>query len=570
MSAEPNSRDRGDLVFLGLIVLLVVLVFAQCDDFFLLNAGKAGVGPGFPIDDAYIFKRYAENIAAGAGFSFNPHELSFGCTSLLWPVLMAALTWLLPSLDYVTIAFATGALLLMATACGAAGIVMRRTRSLSLAFVAGLMLAASPLMLMNSISGMETPLTFALLTALAALVLSKKPHPLAAGAVAGLLTLNRPEGAYFAVAAVIAWAMLRAWGDRRLPAITLVKFLAPWAALTLPPAFIIHHYTGSFLPGTYLGKIMSTSPGVLHRGLVERAAWALINLGGGWLQLAAYLRLLAAAAALLIIYETGRIIYRMYRARAAQEPGPDDAWPLAGELMLTGYLFLPAAYGFSFPVGPAFGGYYIRYIAPVMVAAVILAMLGLGSLSRFLAGRQSAFSRYRRYWLFPALIVFCAYQGWLWSFQVKDARSVFTNEVRLNEGLRMDAAEWIAKNTPADAKVMAGYTGLGVVGGNCNRYVLDLGALINPDILSYYRDARRDPQGRWRAIVSYMRDRGVTWYVTFAFTPEYADKIADPAKTPGFSEAARLGAPGEPSSPYQQIRIYKIDWRQWEAEAGPR
>jgi hypothetical protein len=146
--------------------------------------------------------------------------------------------------------------------------------------------------------------------------------------------------------------------------------------------------------------------------------------------------------------------------------------------------------------------------------------------------------------------------------------AVFRREVLLNTGLRMEAAKWLASplNTPREARVMVGYTGLGVIGAHCQRYVLDLGALINPDIFAYYQGAPATPQGRWERQVKYMRDHDMNYYVTFARPAEYRDKIADPGATPGFAEAVRLGTVGEvPASPYEQIRIYRIDWKEWRA-----
>jgi len=61
-----------------------IIVLLQAAYFYHVNTTELGLG--MPIDDAYIFKRYAENIAAGNGYSFNPGEVSFGGTSVIWPV----------------------------------------------------------------------------------------------------------------------------------------------------------------------------------------------------------------------------------------------------------------------------------------------------------------------------------------------------------------------------------------------------------------------------------------------------------------------------------------------------
>src|SRR5512136_2152009 len=43
-----------------------------------------------PLDDAYIHYRFADNLATGHGFAFNPDEPTPGSTSPLWVVLLAA------------------------------------------------------------------------------------------------------------------------------------------------------------------------------------------------------------------------------------------------------------------------------------------------------------------------------------------------------------------------------------------------------------------------------------------------------------------------------------------------
>jgi hypothetical protein len=104
--------------------------------------------------------------------------------------------------------------------------------------------------------------------------------------------------------------------------------------------------------------------------------------------------------------------------------------------------------------------------------------------------------------------------------------------------------------------VLVGYTGLGVVGALCERYVLDMGALINPDIFDYYEDTLPMSEKRWERIKQYIQDQKITHYVTF-FGPGPAP---DPALTPGFREVAKIGSQSDmPEAPYNQVRIYMIN-----------
>jgi hypothetical protein len=563
--SETKPRSRP-LLALPAVIIPAALALAEVGYFFILNRTELGLG--FPIDDAYIFKRYAENLAAGAGFSFNPGEVTLGCTSLLWTIVMSALLRPLHFMDYITICCWVGGNLFALAALLAAVAVLRRTRSSAFALLAGLLVAGSVPLLMNAVSGMETILTLALLTAFAVVVLADSPRPLLAGVIAGMLGITRPEGLYFIAGTILAGAIVSAFRAKGLGGRALLQFIIPPLIITAPAYAVVYKYTGSFLPATYLAKIVSVNPATLDRTFSNRAGLAVFSLADGWARLAEPLRALALIIALGIVAEVVLTVVRLIRRQ-----GP--AWPLLGRLVLAGYLLLPLAYGFFFPVGPAFGGYYNRYIAPVLAAAAILGALGLHSLSRPLrrpaSGRApSAF--FTAFIAWSACLVLIGYLAWLDSFEFPEAIKVFRAEVKLNTGLRMDAARWLASpdNVPPDARVMTGYCGLGVIGGACNHYVLDLGALINPDILPYYREPAPDPATRWAHQVAYMHDRNVAFYVTFALTADYAQKIADPAGTPGFVEAARLGSIASvPDTSSEQVRIYHVDWDKWQAAKLP-
>ena len=539
----PDHRRRRNLIAAipgALLALGQALVFWRAD---------AGLGRGLPIDDAYIFLRYAHNLAAGNGFSFNPGETSFGCTSLVWPVLVAGLQRLLPAADPVALSFWLGSLLFVAAAVGTA-LLLARTGSALVAAAGGIMVAASPNLFMNAVSGMETPLTLFLLIILAALVTAEKPHPLALGLLAGLMTVNRPESLYFGPVAAGLWlglSLLRRRPEGRGPAL----LVAGWAALALPAGLYIHAHTGSFLPTTYLGKIISGAPDALRRGLLERLFWSALSLGDGWTKLAWPLKALAPALAVGLVYRTWMAL------RAARRPEV-PLWPRWGRVLLAGYLFLPAVYGFSFPVHPPFGGYYVRYIAPAQAVLILVGLAGLAEMAKAVGEGRALPAVRRRQLAVAAAALLIAYQGWLWSFQFPAAREVFATEVRLNTGLRREAGLWLHEQVPPGEKVMVGYTGLGVIGYYSDRYCLDVGALINPDIFPYYRAAGRNIERRREAIVRYLTDRHAKWYVSFAFPKGRADLLADPTLDPRFAEAARLGVPGEPDRPYDQIRIYRF------------
>src|SRR3989475_12026708 len=77
------TADRRDdlLVLLAAALPLAVLLLRE-----RLIAGSAG----FPLDDSWIHLHFARNIAAGAGFAYNPGVPVAGSTAPLWTLLLAA------------------------------------------------------------------------------------------------------------------------------------------------------------------------------------------------------------------------------------------------------------------------------------------------------------------------------------------------------------------------------------------------------------------------------------------------------------------------------------------------
>jgi hypothetical protein len=210
------------------------------------------------LDDAFIFFRYARNLAEGLGPVFNPGEAVEGYTSFLWLAVSALPFSLLPDPAALrAIEVAGGALgLLTLWRCfsfpgpgpgpfpGAKGAARRRPLAL--------VLAACPVFVINSADGMETPLFGLLLLETArALVLAPTAR---SGALVGILTaacaLTRPEALPLLVLLPALTAALRGGSAR--------PWLAAFAATALPP-ILVHlawrlSFYGALLPNTFQAK----------------------------------------------------------------------------------------------------------------------------------------------------------------------------------------------------------------------------------------------------------------------------------------------------------------------------
>ena len=75
-------RWRAD----GLVVAAALLPLAL----FVAREWQIAGALGFPLDDSWIHLHFARNLAAGAGFSYNPGTPIAGSTAPLWTLLLGA------------------------------------------------------------------------------------------------------------------------------------------------------------------------------------------------------------------------------------------------------------------------------------------------------------------------------------------------------------------------------------------------------------------------------------------------------------------------------------------------
>ena len=501
---------------------------------------------GLPLDDAYIFKRYALNLAAGAGFSFNPGEPSFGCSSFLWTVLLELLVKVLGKDHYLAIAQSAGIFFTAAAIYLLLRLLRDYTESWLLVLTAALLAWFSGATFMNAVSGMENGL-FCFLTLAAIRSFNKHAaarveHNFRTGIWAGMAFLTRPEGLYFAIAIgmLLLYKPLR---ENRFKFFQAVLFALGFFALAAPYLWWVHNSFHQFMPYTYLAKIYSSDPEILTRSLGRKLTDGFSFLLGGWHDLFHPWLAIGWVLAFFAVLGIGYGIIELLRERGNVTVS-----------LIAGWMFLPLVYGFSFPVKPNFGGYYQRYISSVWLIMILLGLITLHKVYMSAMPKILRSGCVRKPIYLIGFIVVLIYCIPIAKGQLRDGRAVYKQEVDLNQTLRLSAADWLGKNTPQEARVLAGYTGLGVVGGESGRYVLDVGAIINPDILPYLDQTAHLSEARWKNILKYVCDKKLDYFVSFApiFGP-------DPARTRGFVEAARLGVPGQPQTPYEQVRIYKID-----------
>lgn len=305
----------------------------------------AAIGP-YIVDDAFIYFRYAHNLATGHGLVYNPGEAVEGYTGFTWAMALAAADWL--GLPLILFAQCAGVLLGACTLW----LTWRVARQLIgpglISLLPVLFLSTNRTFCMWSVEGLETSLFGALLMATYCIWLAEvsRPHeprfPLL-GLAAAMLALTRPEGFLFAgVAALLYAADTRRTGRTRAFVLNSLAFLA----LILSHLLFRIAYYGDVLPNTAYAKITGFQPGL---GLAYTSALAAENH--------------------LLRYMPIALLGAVYLAKAPEFRLP-RRWMLAAVIVYAGYVI-------------SIGGDYFefRFLDPVLPIWALWTVAGTASIS---------------------------------------------------------------------------------------------------------------------------------------------------------------------------------------------
>ena len=433
-------------------LVLVVLTLAGVALFLRAQQSIAGNLWGVPLDDAYIHFRFAQNLASGHGFSFNPNQPVPASTSPLWVLLLAvpaafgAPLWL--AAKVYGIAFLAVSALLAWRLC------MRLIGIPIVALAAGALTALDGRLLWAAPSGMEVTLFAAL--ALAAFLVrpesdaarsarSAMLSPLLVAALCGLATLARPEGVLLSL--VLAVDL---WLRRRPPLNAVAAAVALYLVLVVPYGLFALLTTGHPLPTTFYAKAVGLGPGTLPLAL--RYIAVLI-----YYVITSNLALLLAPVGAVALW------------RLRPEARAVVAWPLL--LILEQSILSPVLYHFG------------RYVMPLQPFFAIWAAVGIARLTRPTAGRQS--------WLtvLPplALVVVAALPLGTWA-------TLYGLSVRNIDDMQVTMGHWVRRHVPAGAPVAT--HDIGAIGYLSDHPVVDIVGLATPSFIALERETPGARRGR--------------------------------------------------------------------------
>ena len=401
----------------------------------------AGNLTGVPLDDAYIHYRFADNLAHGRGFAFNPGEPTPGSTSPLWVVLLAIGE--LGGLDPILVSKTLGGLAFIACAWLTWQIALRLTGRLLLAGLAGVLVALSGRLAWAALSGMET-VAFAALTLLALHRLLDHPLDARTSALLGLAALLRPEGYLLFALLVIGdqWSATRC-SSSPPPVLSqrsisrLLSNLMTFAVIIAPYLLFSLAATGSPLPNTFRANARElTSVQYLFGYVVNYAVYD------------------NPLSALFII--GALMAWRDQRAR------PVALWAIG--FPLAAALFTPNL------------RHHGRYTVPLIPFNTLLGVLLVRELFRSRIDHISRVQVARFTLIF--IVVIAVISGcvitWRWS-------SIYAADTRDITQLHVAMARWIAANAPPHATLAL--SDIGAITYLTGRRVIDIVGLVTPDIL---------------------------------------------------------------------------------------
>jgi len=392
-------------------------------------------------DDAFISFRYAQNVAHGQGFVFNPGERVEGYSNFTWVVIAAAAlhSGADPEQAAKVVGFLSGALALVLSWFLARRLIGNSGLA---ALIGPFHVAISPVLVQHAVNGLETAFFAALLVG--AVLLATGPpalwRRLSLVATLVLLAMTRPEGPLFALVILAVRAMQmrsnnRTWRPALLDAAAFgvlfgAYFLWRWSYFGLP------------FPNTFYAK----TQGGTH-GLIDGAQYGLDFLrdSGGVL-------FVALAAAPWLVGRAG------------------GAYTVAMAVVLTGFVFAFVSGG-----DWMFNYRFFAHILPVLAALIAAGFDRVAALPH--PGTPRAVLAYA-----ALAAVLMTTHVEIANTELRIARMVLPALARHNYLSQnyQELGTWFRDNTPPESSIAI--SDVGAVGYFSERHILDMFGLIDPHI----------------------------------------------------------------------------------------
>jgi arabinofuranosyltransferase len=251
------DQHKKSLFGLGCILLISIFVLHS-------------LSVRYSSDDGYIAFQYVKNLLNGDGLVYNPGERVEGYNNFLWIVLLAGVSWLLPTAKLLYIADAIGigfGALTILLVCRFSRMVRPNLGLLGL--LAGAFLAVHSGLAAWAMGGLETTLyAFLVFAASYAYVyyLKTKRNYFAVPILFALAVLTRPDALLFFGVTMVHAAFMDKLNGGRLLNRTVLGWALVFLAIFLPYYLWRYSYYGYPLPNTFYVKLGGSGVDKYFRG----------------------------------------------------------------------------------------------------------------------------------------------------------------------------------------------------------------------------------------------------------------------------------------------------------------
>jgi len=498
-----------------LLVLAVALLTVASTAYFLKGQYDRLGGTYFLIDDTWIHLRFAQNLAEGHGFCFNPGHPIAASTAPLWTCLLALSYRLTGELGL--FAYFWGIVFFAMTCLLVYGLVGWITDSLPLAAAAAILAACCPWLTWSALSGMEITFSaaFVLLTLLLHLryLDSDGWQGLLGVVAAAMTTLTRPE-TYVLLLAVVVHKVARSLLPLR---VNLRRTLCAWlpmaavlvALIVLPYGLFSIATAGSFFPNTYTAKVGDLGViGAIKAGSVEAIEQALVTNPRLYLD-----DLVEAVEEIspILIAVLPFALFGLLRKDAAVLPLLVVLFPLlVGMVVPTKRISWP----------------WYRHMLNLIPVFVVVSLAGSHQLLKAALSRTGKWAAPLRAIVLAVLAIALALD---FVAQQPDVRESFIARGSAMKTEHVSVAQWINEQLPPQAVIAA--SDIGVVGFCTQRFIVDTEGLVTPDALG---PERSDSPAKDRQVYEYLSQVKPDYLLKFRWVyPTFSEEEFPPIYASG-------------------------------------
>ena len=480
------KQEAGGGVATGLTLYAIVpAIIAALMAWYLLTSRRAVGEFGFPLDDSWIHVRFAQNLARGYGFSFNPGQAASTTTGPLWTLLLALGYRLTGEHLFTSAALNWLFCVLAALTAGALARTIIPNRSFGAA--AAVVVAVTIPLPWLGLSGMEPPLSVWL--ALLAILLHVRWRDtggfrsLAPTLLFGLAVYSRPELVLLFPLAMLDRLLMAAreqpGGRYALGWLRDIAIHTPlFAAIVAPLVIYNERVIGRPLPSSYYIKAWNYG-----------ITWALAMRDNRLLMQSLLIAPVKEIGALLLMWAGNNVVlivpfvYGFVRMIRGPLSFPHRS------LLIPLLLFAqPVAWAIStsFHRAPWFQSQ--RYVANLGPLYVIVGLAGASWLwNQRLGQRRSPL-------LFAGLALVLAASL---ARQPDQARMYALNVKNITQ-MQVTTARWVKRHLPKDSVLAA--NDVGAIAAITDMRVLDMIGLVSPEIIRHltFENART---GAWQRLV---------------------------------------------------------------------